>query len=90
MSDIHSIPVRRGSRAGDLDDRGYGVGAATGNAATERCRAVRQVASMSRDADDCAALLDQLGLSPVEGVSSAASATGTGTTAATRRPREVM
>lgn len=67
MADIHSIPVRRGSRAGDLDDRGYGVGASTGNGGGERRLAVRQVASMSRDADDCARLLEVLGLQASEG-----------------------
>ena len=83
MADIHSIPVRRGSRAGDLDDRGYGVGAATGNAARERRDAVRQVASMSRDADDCARLLAVLGLSPAEGLAVERSRPASGST--TRR-----
>ena len=68
MADIHSIPVRRGSRAGDLDDRGYGVGASAGNTADVRCRAARFVASNARDARDAALLLSVLGLDPAEGL----------------------
>lgn len=56
----------------------------------QRAKAVWAVASRAVSAEDCARLLAQLGLDPSEAVGSAASAMGTGTTAATRRPREVM
>lgn len=66
-----STKARRvGVGASDVEDRGYGVGAAAALEASERRRAVRAVASMSTDAEDCARLLAQLGLEPSEGVSS--------------------
>jgi len=43
------------------------VGAAAGNTSAVRAAAVRAVASAAVDADDARRLLDQLGLSAVEG-----------------------
>lgn len=82
--------------AGQVHDGGQTVGAAAGSPVGERARAARTVAAMSGSAEECAALLSMLGLSVQDALSSglasrsAASATSTGTTAATRRPREVM
>lgn len=70
MADLWNTNSARGVGAGHVDDRGYGVGAAATITAQTRCRAVRQVAMLSRDAGECARVLDQLGLAPAEGVSS--------------------
>lgn len=59
--------VRRGVGAGHVDDRGYRYGAHAGNPASDRVRAVRQVASRAKNAEECAQLLEMLGLQPSEG-----------------------
>jgi hypothetical protein len=59
--------VRRGVGAGHVDDRGYRYGAFAGNPEADRRRAVRQVASRSKNADECAWLLAMLGLAASEG-----------------------
>ena len=53
--------------AGQVTDCGRTVGAAAGNTAEVRRRAVRYVAGAARDAGDAALLLEALGLSAVEG-----------------------
>lgn len=69
MTDLWSTASPRGVGAGHVDDRGHGIGAATGNRADERHRAVRAVASMSDSAEECAEFLAALGLQASEGVS---------------------
>lgn len=49
--------------AGQVHDCGQTVGAAAGNPAGERARAVWTVAAMSGSAEECADLLGMLGLS---------------------------
>lgn len=56
-----------GLSAAHVDDRGHGVGAATGNTAVERQAAVRVVAGSAWDAGDAAWLLEALGLTASEG-----------------------
>lgn len=53
-----------------VHDRGNTAGAHRSHDEATRSRAVRAVASMSRDAGDCAALLAALGLSAQDGLSS--------------------
>jgi hypothetical protein len=53
--------------AGQVTDAGRMVGAAVGNTAEVRRRAVRYVAGSARDAGDAALLLQALGLQAVEG-----------------------
>jgi hypothetical protein len=60
--------VRRGVGAGHVDDRGYGSGAAAGNTAVDRGRAVRAVAHHARDAAEAEVFLSMLGLTAGEGV----------------------
>jgi hypothetical protein len=67
MADLWQTAARPGVRAGDLDDRGWSVGAARDVEAGQRRRAVRFVASAARDAGDAAMLLAMLGLEAVEG-----------------------
>lgn len=55
--------------AGQVHDAGQTVGAAAGNPAFDRARAVRTVAAMSGSAEECADLLAMLGLSAQDGVS---------------------
>lgn len=57
---------------GQVDDHGHTVGASAPASPGERRRAVRQVASLSRDAGDCTQLLTILGLDPGEGKETAA------------------
>lgn len=54
--------------AGQVDDAGLTVGAGSERDPVQRWRAVRQVAGLARDAEDCRFLLDVLGLAAVEGV----------------------
>ena len=56
--------------AGQVHDVGQTVGAAAGNPAVERARAVWTVASMSGSAEECADLLAMLGLSVQDVLSS--------------------
>jgi hypothetical protein len=53
--------------AGQVTDCGRTVGAAAGNTSSVRSAAVRVVCGQARDAGDAAAILDLLGLEPVEG-----------------------
>lgn len=64
---VGSQGVRRGVGAGHVDDRGYGSGAAAGNTADARRRAVRFIASAAWDAGDAARILEALGLTAAEG-----------------------
>jgi hypothetical protein len=66
MADLWKTAGRRGVRAGHVDDRGHGVGAAGGNTTEERRRAVRAVLASAADADDARLLLDMLGLDVAE------------------------
>lgn len=59
-----------GMSAAAMDDAALTAGAHRSHTEATRAAAVRAVASMSRDAGDCAVLLAQLGLDPAEGVSS--------------------
>lgn len=67
MADLWSTTAPRGVGAGHVDDRGHGFGTCATREG-DRARAVRVVASMSVSAEECALLLDQLGLDPSEGV----------------------
>lgn len=68
-SPMWSTASPRGVGAGHVDDRGRGSGAAAGNTAAERRRAVRAVAAVAVNADECAELLAMLGLDAQDGVS---------------------
>lgn len=72
MTDLWNTAGKRGVGAGHVDDRGYGVGAATRIEVEKRRRAVRAVAAGAVDAVDCARLLDMLGLDAQESVASSA------------------
>jgi len=55
-----------------VDDHGHTVGASAPASPGERCRAVRQLATLARDAQDAAHLLAVLGLRAEEGKETAA------------------
>lgn len=60
--------VRGAYGVGQVDDAALTAGSYRGNERPERYRAVRMVASMSQDADECRQRLEQLGLDPAEGL----------------------
>lgn len=56
-----------GMSAAQMDDAALTAGAHRGSPASERSRAVRQLAMLATDAEDARTLLEQLGLAAVEG-----------------------
>ena len=56
-----------GMSAGHVDHMGLIAGSHCGNEADDRAKAVRAVASLSVDAEECSRVLDMLGLEAAEG-----------------------